>query len=110
MKIYISGPMSGLPEFNYPAFNEAARILRANGYRVYNPAELQGLSEEKLQRMTKFEIWVWYMKRAIRLELKADTIVMLSGWRKSKGAKVERWLAKILGYEILEFEGLGVVW
>ncbi len=37
--IYISGPMSGLPECNYPAFNAAAAHLRALGYSVENPAE-----------------------------------------------------------------------
>lgn len=38
-RIYIAGPMSGLPEFNYPAFNRAAAVLRAQGHHVENPAE-----------------------------------------------------------------------
>ena len=37
--IYLSGPMTGLPEFNYPAFHEAARRWRAIGWDVINPAE-----------------------------------------------------------------------
>jgi len=37
--IYLSGPMSGLPGFNFPAFHAAAAKLRADGFTVLNPAE-----------------------------------------------------------------------
>jgi len=40
--IYIAGPMSGLPEFNYPAFFAAAEQLTAAGYDVLNPARPEG--------------------------------------------------------------------
>jgi uncharacterized protein DUF4406 len=39
VKIYISGRMSGLPEFNFPAFHKAAADWRAAGWEVVNPAE-----------------------------------------------------------------------
>ena len=38
-RIYLAGPMSGLPDFNYPAFHAAAAVLRAQGHYVENPAE-----------------------------------------------------------------------
>lgn len=38
-RIYISGPMTGLSEYNYPAFHAAAQALREAGYHVTNPAE-----------------------------------------------------------------------
>lgn len=38
-RIYIAGPMTGLPDFNFPAFNDMAAILRGLGYHVENPAE-----------------------------------------------------------------------
>ena len=38
-RVYIAGPMTGLPDFNYPAFNAAAAKLRALGLEVLNPAE-----------------------------------------------------------------------
>jgi hypothetical protein len=38
-RVYLAGPMTGLPEFNYPAFNAEAARLRALGYQVENPAE-----------------------------------------------------------------------
>lgn len=39
MKVYVAGPMRGIPEFNFPAFNLAAKNLRADGHVVFNPAE-----------------------------------------------------------------------
>ena len=38
-RIYLAGPMSGLPELNYPAFHAKAAELRAAGHHVENPAE-----------------------------------------------------------------------
>lgn len=31
MKIYIAGPMTGLPDLNFPAFHNEARRLRMQG-------------------------------------------------------------------------------
>jgi hypothetical protein len=39
MKVYICGPMRGKPKFNYPAFYEAAELVRKAGHTVFNPAE-----------------------------------------------------------------------
>ena len=43
MRIYISGPMTGKHDFNYPAFNAAAKRLRSEGHFVINPAELSAI-------------------------------------------------------------------
>lgn len=37
--LYLAGPMSGIPQFNFPLFNAAAHQLRNDGWRVINPAE-----------------------------------------------------------------------
>ena len=39
MKLYLAGPMRGMPFFNFPAFKDAAAQLRAKGHYVFNPAE-----------------------------------------------------------------------
>lgn len=39
-RVYLSGPMAGLPEHNFPAFHAHAAQLRAAGYDVVNPAEI----------------------------------------------------------------------
>lgn len=38
-RIYLAGPMTGLPEHNFPAFHAEAARLRGLGYHVENPAE-----------------------------------------------------------------------
>ena len=45
--VYIAGPMTGIPEFNYPLFNATAKALRATGVEVRNPAENDGGSAGK---------------------------------------------------------------
>lgn len=92
MRIYLSGPMTGIPEFNYPAFNQAAAQLREKGYEVENPAE---------NPAPESGAWVDWMRLAIKQMADCDTIVLLDGWQKSKGALIELKLAGDLGLSIL---------
>ena len=92
MQFYIAGPMTGLPDFNYPEFNKAADELRKQGYKVVNPAELDGGDTS----MT----WTYYIKRDLKELLDCQGIVLLKGWEKSKGANIEVFVAKALGYMI----------
>lgn len=90
-RIYIAGPMTGLPEFNYPAFNAEAARIRALGYSVENPAE---------NKAPECGTWQGYMRAALRQMLTCDSVAMLKGWGKSKGALIEYNLAKSLELEI----------
>ena len=92
--IYLAGPMSGLPEFNYPAFNEAAALLRAKGHTVLNPAE---------NPVPACGTWQGYMRLALAQLVQCECIVLLPGWSESKGALIERWLAQVLGMEVMHF-------
>ena len=87
MKLYIAGPMSQLPEFNYPAFMDAERQLVAAGYEVENPA-----------RPGQVDGWTWqdYMKRGIRQMLDCEGVALLPGWEDSPGARIEAQLARSL--------------
>ena len=91
MKLYIAGPMSQLPEFNYPAFMDAERQLVAAGYEVENPAgpgQVDG--------------WTWqdYMKRGIGQLVRCDGVALLPGWDLSRGAQIEAALATQLGMRL----------
>jgi hypothetical protein len=91
MKIYISGPMTGLPDLNFPVFHQAAAELRAQGVDVVNPAEF---GEEP------GKTWADYMRKDIKALMDCDTIHMLPGWRDSEGARVEYYLARKLGFTV----------
>lgn len=90
MKFYIAGPMTGLPDFNRPAFHNAATRIFEQGHVALNPATLpDGLSQ--------FE----YMDICFAMVRAADAIFMLRGWEKSDGAVAEHALAKKLGLSII---------
>jgi nucleoside 2-deoxyribosyltransferase len=78
MTVYLSGRMTGLPDFGREQFNDAEAVLRKYGYKVLNPAclptDLEG---------TK------YMPICLAMLQQADAIVMLPGWERSKGALFE---------------------
>lgn len=93
MKIYIAGPMSGLPDFNRAAFNEAAYIKACYGHVVLNPAVLPGGLEQRE-----------YMDICCAMVRSADTIFMLNGWENSPGARAEHALAEKLELQI-EYQG-----
>ena len=102
LKIYLAGPMSDLPDNNYPAFNDMARKLRAyGGLTVLNPAENAAPSDPS---------WVNWMRLSFKQVADADAIVLLKGWSDSAGAKAELQMARVLKlpvlYEVygLEFE------
>jgi hypothetical protein len=92
-RIYIAGPMSGLPAMNYPAFHAMALNLRARGLHVENPAE---------NKPPLCDSWLGYMRLAVAQLATCDAVVLLPGWAKSKGACIEHQLAVGLGLEIIE--------
>jgi hypothetical protein len=81
-RIYVSGRMTGLPEFNFPAFHAAAEKLRAAGWEVENPAEsFEGSQERPYKDYVAFDIAA--LKRC-------DAIYMLRGWD-DDGARGSVW-------------------
>lgn len=89
--LFLCGPMTGLPEFNYPAFFSAAATLRRAGFEVLNPAENELEGEPR---------WVDYMRASIGQLVRADAVALLPGADKSDGAGVETRLAIRLGMEV----------
>lgn len=94
MIVYISGPMSNMPDLNFPMFHKAAATLRASGYTVVNPAELDEADPKQME-------WHQYLRRDIEHLVKCDAIAMLPGFEKSKGACLELHIARELGMKVI---------
>lgn len=101
--VYIAGPMSGYPEFNFPAFFRAQKNFEDHGWKVWNPAAKDG--EEGVVKDPSFatgndtelmssgwdfrEAYLWDCEKVIQ----SDAIFMLKGWEKSAGARGEHAVA-----------------
>ena len=98
MKIYIAGPMSGVQDWNFPAFFEAERQLLELGHEVINPAHNDGATYEEALASANAgkHSWNWYMRRDLTNLITCDAVCLLPDWKSSKGASLEVNVAKSL--------------
>lgn len=94
MKVYISGPITGINDY-LEKFNKAEEYLTEQGYTVINPAKVKS----NLPLDTSHDN---FMEMCYVMLNMADSIYMLPGWDKSKGACIEYGYAKAKGYLIIE--------
>lgn len=100
--IYVSGKITGTSDYA-ERFSSVEDRLIAEGYEVLNPVRTGKWLERYLA--PEKPTWVQYMKCTIATMMKADYIYMMSGWNQSKGARLERFLARVLKYNIIYEEG-----
>ena len=94
-RLYLAGPMTGYPEWNFPAFNAAAAALRDAGYEVVNPAEINGPDA-----VASGKTWEDCMRADIRELCTCQGDALLPGWDKSRGASLEVHIAEALGMSV----------
>lgn len=86
--VYISGPMSGIKDFNAPAFEKAYMDLQAHDFSPVAPAPfVDGKTYQE------------YLRDDLKMLLDCDGIYMLDGWQDSKGAKIEHMVALACGID-----------
>lgn len=100
-RIYVAGPMTGIQDFNFPAFHAAADRLRAMGYHVENPADHGVIDGHE---------WADYMRMDIGQLVTCEAIFMLPGWEQSKGATLEHHIATAIGMEFVHYEDSEVLY
>ena len=111
-KVYIAGPMRGIPEFNREEFAKAERMLKWTGKEVVNPwqldvddgmdmsspsgdtSDIEGFNDESMKDI---------IRKYVELLISCDAIFMLNGWEDSKGASAEYAVAQWMGLEVLNY-------
>src|SRR5579859_1473926 len=115
-RIYLAGPMQGIPHFNFPRFNAVAAALRHAGHTVFNPAERDierhggvdiskdntsgSLADSKASH--GFSLRQALADDTSFICLEANAIALLPGSEKSNGAQAEHRLAVALQSEGIE--------
>ena len=111
--LYLAGPMRGYKDFNFPAFDECQHYLELAGFHVVNPAEQDringfdptGLNGEDYE----LEALDFDLREALSRDFDwiinhVDAVVMLPGWEKSRGATTEKFVAELVGVEVMYFD------
>ena len=86
MKLYLAGPMRGIPDLNLPEFRRVTKLLRMSGHVTFSPGEL--LDNEDRSALETEMVWICR---------NAEGIALLKGWEESKGACAEQALGLALG-------------
>ncbi len=121
-RVYLSGPMTGKKGFNIPAFDQAALLLRKLGYDVVSPAELDnqafreqclkcptGSVEELKERCKQEDVSYASVGKLLERDIAViadgtvEGIVLLSGYKESKGVLLEMFTAKLFNIPIYIF-------
>ncbi len=112
--IYVCGPMTGYPNFNFDAFHKAAEKLKSEGWRVFNPAAKDeedgvvngaGWEDGDDQKLVASgwnfkDAFLWDVTKVIE----ADAIYVLKGFTDSTGATAEIAVAKAIKARYPEYE------
>ncbi len=91
-RLYLSGPMSGIADHNFPAFNAEAERMRRMGFDVVNPVDINP---------EPGATWHQCLRNDLAALLTCDTLVLLDGWQQSAGAHLEMHVAHRIGMEIV---------
>lgn len=132
MRIYIAGPMRGIENFNFQAFEDAYVRLRKQGLDVVSPhaidiecgwVDVRGRSEvplgdpftnarrvfDSVELASDFSF-----EQAIRRDISevtlCDALALLPGWEHSQGALIEKQVAEWCGIDILYLELVDGEW
>ena len=97
MKVYLAGKMRGLPSFGAEEFRKAARVLRERGFEVISPLEMDEDAGIRVDGLTGFEdladqgfdIRSTLLKDLAVVLMDVDAVVLLPGWKGSRGAIAE---------------------
>ena len=91
MRLYISGPMTGILEANAPKFREVTERFRLMGHSIISPVELDERDGTPLGTFVTIQTWAEVLGRDIQVIVsqRFDGCILLPGWENSWGARLE---------------------
>lgn len=107
MKVYIAGPMTGYPEHNFPAFDAARNKIISEGNVPVSPADISRANVfpgANADGTITAEAYCFFVKLDFIALLECDEVLILEGWAKSRGAKLEIAVAQACGIPIKHFD------
>ena len=113
---YLAGPMTGLPQFNIPAFYQMTTRLRGQGYKIVSPAELDDPEVLRASLASPDgavvdgihptgHSWGDFLSRDVKLIADGvEGILLLPNWRESRGARLEVFVGLLCGHVLYEYD------
>lgn len=113
---YLGGPMTGIPQFNFPRFFEVGDKLRIRGRNICSPAELDDPDTEAAALASpdgapgsgaaNGESYEDFLGRDLIIVSMPTCIGMICmpGWHNSRGARGESWVISYLKKQLLEYD------
>jgi hypothetical protein len=107
--------MTGHPQFNYPLFLSVAEELREKGWDIHNPVEMDDPDVRaaamesptgELDEDSRIAGHTWGQilgKDVTYLSDECDSIMLLPGWSKSRGARLEAYCAVNNGFSVYQY-------
>lgn len=100
MKAYISGPITGIENDNEPLFREWQQKLEEMGYETIVPHDLDpGVPKEQAN-------WHDYMRVCLEQMMHADFVISLPEQKFSRGAEVERFVARRIDMPVIPYSNI----
>lgn len=119
LKVYLAGPMSGYPQFNFPLFYKAAAQLRADNWNIVSPAELDADTDAEIPKAALASpdgkhinkgvaghTWGDLLARDVKMlaDDGIEGIIFLPDWEKSRGARLEAFTGtQIPGFKFFRY-------
>lgn len=99
--IYVAGPMTGIPEFNYPTFHAAVHRLAQRGHRATSAAHGHDtITPLPAPREESARPYDHYLRYALNRLLACDAVALLPGWENSAGTALEHHVATTLAMPV----------
>ena len=103
IRVFLSGPMTGIKDYNFPMFNHVAEVLRKCGYEVVNPVDI--CKKYKKERVLSDKaVFAAMIAEQQESERTCNALVLLPGWENSKGVRLELKTAIEQNMSIIQWE------